>query len=296
MYLTTALFQQLLQSSSEYQLSKPIFIMVFTTSKALVVLSSLAALSLAHSHVDEIWVDGVHYPGWNPNPSDPYNSDTPVWYTTNVGGNPLLPRDIHQNQIICAKGGSNANISAPVSAGGVVRVRWWQPGEWPVSHHGPVLSYLAPCNGPCSTVNPEHLKFVKIAEKGWINDSTWQEGYWASDELRDDDNSWNIVIPAGLKAGEYVLRHEIIALHVAHGTGPQDGAEFYPQCISLNVQGDGTKKITGGVGAKSLYDASEPGIAISNLHDTADHSDYIIPGPAVWAGALRKRFAKLFKA
>ncbi|KAH7108703.1 glycoside hydrolase [Dendryphion nanum] len=273
--------------------------MVFTATTALLVLSSLTAVSLAHSHVDELWVDGVHYPGWNPNPQDPYTDNTPVWYTANVGGNPLLPIHLNQNDIICAKGGSNANISAPIAAGGTVRVRWWQPGEWPVSHHGPVLSYLASCNGPCSTVDPYSLQFVKIAEKGWINDSTYQEGYWAADELRDDDNSWNIVIPAGLQAGEYVLRHEIIALHVAHlGTGAYspEGAEFYPQCISLNVQGDGTKVITGGQGAKTLYVGNEPGIQIGHLHDTSDHSDYIIPGPAVWAGALRKRFARIFKA
>ena len=53
------------------------------------------------------------------------------------------------------------------------------------------------------------LKFVKIAELGWIDDRM-DEGYWAADKLLGDDSSWNISIPRGLKAGEYVLRTEII--------------------------------------------------------------------------------------
>ncbi|KAF2011187.1 lytic polysaccharide monooxygenase [Aaosphaeria arxii CBS 175.79] len=258
----------------------------------LLVSTAIVPFTFAHSHIDEIWANGVHYAGWDPNPAGPYNAQTPGWFTTNQGGNPLYPIDLNQNQIICAKGGSPANISAPIPAGGVVRVKWWQPGEWPVSHHGPVLSYLAPCNGPCSNVNPTSLRFVKIGHKGWINPSTYDEGYWASDELRDDDNSWNIKIPTGLKAGEYILRHEIIALHVAHeGTGAYSpkGAEFYPQCINLKVTGTGTKTITGGKSAKGLYVGNEPGIQIGNLHQTSDHADYVIPGPAVWSGALTAR-------
>jgi hypothetical protein len=112
-----------------------------------------------------------------------------------------------------------------------------------------VLSYIAPCNGSCSAVNPTKLKFVKIAEKGWIDDSI-EEGYWAADELLADDSSWDISIPMDLKAGEYVLRTEIIALHqaylaVGNGTNSPVGAEFYPQCISLKVEGNGTRVVEG---------------------------------------------------
>jgi cellulase len=72
-----------------------------------------------------------------------------------------------------------------------------------------VIDYIASCNGSCRTVDPTALKFVKTAELGWIDDSI-EEGYWATDKLLKDDSSWNISIPAGLKAGEYVLRTEII--------------------------------------------------------------------------------------
>jgi cellulase len=84
-----------------------------------------------------------------------------------------------------------------------------EPGPWPNNHKGPVIDYIAPCNGSCRTVDPTALKFVKIAELGWINDSI-KEGLWATDKLLEDDSSWNITIPRNLKAGEYVLRTELI--------------------------------------------------------------------------------------
>ena len=34
------------------------------------------------------------------------------------------------------------------------------------------------------------LKFVKIAERGWVNDSTYTEGYWATDELIANNGTW----------------------------------------------------------------------------------------------------------
>ncbi|KAH7080017.1 glycoside hydrolase [Paraphoma chrysanthemicola] len=263
---------------------------------ALLILSLTTSI-LGHSHVDEIWAPNpsFHYNGWNPNYYDvtPYPGDTPGWYTENQGGNPLYPSDANGHNIICAKKSSPANISAPIAAGEIARVKWWQPGEWPPSHKGPVIDYIAACNGPCSSVNPTTLKFVKIAELGWIDNSR-DEGFWAADALRDDDSSWNIKIPDGLKAGEYVLRHEIIALHLAHlavgdGTYSPIGAEFYPQCVNLQVTGDGTKTITGGVDARTLYTGAEPGLAYQILHETNEHGDYVIPGPAIWSGALKRR-------
>lgn len=272
---------------------------MFSISPSVFLLSSFASLALGHSKVNDIWANGVHYDGWDPNGDlTAYPSTIPAWYTTNTGGNPLYPIDANQPQIICAKGGSNAHLSAPVAAGTDVRLRWWQVNvAWPQSHHGPVIDYLAPCNGPCSNVDMTTLKFVKIDERGWVNNSTYPEGYWASDELIADDGSWNVRIPANLAPGEYVLRHEIIALHIAFtGTGAYSasGAEFYPQCVSLKVEGSGTKTITNGVDARTFYRGDEPGLLL-NIHTTSDHSDYVIPGPALWDGLSAKK-ARSFTA
>jgi cellulase len=294
-----------LRAPQQSPLSRTVLTTMFLYSVFL--LASCIPLALSHGMVYDIWANGHRYDGWNAN-GDPkaYPSDTPAWYTANAGGGPLHPSDANQTQIICAKGGSNANISAPVAAGADVRLRWWMVDQvWPVGHHGPILSYLASCNGPCASVDMTTLKFVKLEERGWINSSTYQEGYWASDELIANNGSWYVFvsracvlstdhiahrtvrIPPQLAPGEYVLRHEIIALHVAFtSTGPYslDGAEFYPQCVSLQVVGSGTKTISSGVDARTLYKGDEPGLAL-NIHTSPDHTDYAMPGPSVWTDA-----------
>lgn len=158
-------------------------------------LVSWIPLALGHGMVYDIWANGHRYSGWNANGDlKAYPSDTPAWYTTNAGGGPLHPSDANQAQIICAKGGSNAKMSAPIAAGADVRLRWWMVDQaWPVGHHGPILSYLASCNGPCAGVDMTTLKFVKIAERGWLNSSNYQEGYWASDEMIASNGSWYVV-------------------------------------------------------------------------------------------------------
>jgi cellulase len=183
------------------------------TIRALPLVLSLTTSILAHSHVDDIWAPNpaVHYKGWNPNEFDTtvYPNNTPGWYTTGQGGRPLYPISLNTYDIICNNASSPANISAPIAAGETVRVRWWEPGPWPTNHKGPVIDYIASCNGSCSDVDARNLEFVKIAQTGWIDDSI-AEGFWAADRLLRDNSSWNIVIPKGLVAGEYVLRTEII--------------------------------------------------------------------------------------
>jgi cellulase len=147
---------------------------------------------------------------------------------------------------------------------------------WPESHHGPVIDYVASCNGDCSTVDKTTLEFVKIAESGLISDTT-SPGTWASDNLIANNNSWAITIPSTLAPGNYVLRHEIIALHSA---GSSDGAQNYPQCINLEVTGSGTESPAGTLG-ESLYTETDAGILV-NIYTTG--LDYTIPGPTLWSG------------
>ncbi|KAL8961047.1 MAG: hypothetical protein Q9183_005367, partial [Haloplaca sp. 2 TL-2023] len=87
---------------------------------------------------------------------------------------------------ICGKGATPAELSATVPAGGTVELQWT---EWPVSHHGPVIDYLANCNGECQSVDKTQLQFNKIAEAGLI-DTSPRPGHWASDDLIAANNSW----------------------------------------------------------------------------------------------------------
>lgn len=91
------------------------------------------------------------------------------------------------------------------------------------------------------------------------------------------NSTWLVQIPADLAAGNYVLRHEIIALHSA---GSADGAQNYPQCFNLAVSGTGSVQPSGVLGT-ALYQETDPGI-LYNLYTAVE--DYTMPGPAEYTG------------
>lgn len=146
---------------------------------------------------------------------------------------------------------------------------------WPDSHHGPIIDYLAACNGNCETVDKTTLEWFKIDQVGYLNGS--DPGTWASDVLIADASTWLVQIPASLAPGNYVLRTEIIALHSA---GNADGAQNYPQCFNLAVSGTGTLVPSGTLGT-DLYSESDPGI-LYNIYTSVE--DYTIPGPTLYSG------------
>ena len=154
----------------------------------------------------------------------------------------------------------------------------WTP--WPTTHHGPVLDYLANCKGPCETVDKTTLEWFKIDQLGLLNDAAYSTGgTWATDTLIANNNSWTVTIPSNIAPGNYVLRHEIIALHSA---GSVDGAQAYPQCVNLAISGTGTTNPTGEL-ATSFYTENDPGILIDIYEPIAT---YTIPGPALYTGAI----------
>jgi cellulase len=148
----------------------------------------------------------------------------------------------------------------------------------PTSHHGPVIDYLANCHGPCETVDKTTLEFFKIDQLGLLNPSV-TDGYWATDVLIANNNSWTVEIPPSIATGNYVLRHEIIALHAANSLG---GAQNYPQCVSLAITSSGTTNPSGEL-ATSFYSETDPGIYI-DIYATL--TNYTIPGPPLYTGAV----------
>ena len=147
---------------------------------------------------------------------------------------------------------------------------------------GPILVYLSP--DP-----PTENSFVKIFEKGKyeMGAEKFAPGKWAiTSELKANNGLMNVRIPAGLKAGQYVLhlgnrlwaqtltydhpsyllRGELIALHegdAAYDKNPIRGAQFYPNCVQIEVTGDGTVELPAGVSFPGAYKVDDPGI----LHD-----------------------------
>ncbi|GIJ83779.1 hypothetical protein Asppvi_002609 [Aspergillus pseudoviridinutans] len=247
-----------------------------SVSKIAAVLLSSAALVAGHGYVTGAVVDGKYYTGYLVN-QYPYMSSPPesiAWSQTATDLGFVDGSGYSSGDIICHKSAKNAALSADIKAGGKVEFQWT---TWPSSHHGPVITYMANCNGDCASVDKTKLEFFKIDESGLISDSN-VPGTWASDNLIANNNSWTVTVPSSIAAGNYVMRHEIIGLHSA---GNKDGAQNYPQCINLKVTGGGSDKPSGTLGT-ALYKDTDPGILVS-IYQTL--SSYVIPGPALYSGA-----------
>ena len=88
----------------------------------------------------------------------------------------------------------------------------------------------------------------------------------------------NASLPKTLAAGNYLVRHEIIALHLANSFG---GAEFYPACAQIRVGGSGTGAPTPDelVSIPGAYSDNDPGIFDPNIFNAS--APYVFPGPAI---------------
>ncbi|TDZ74530.1 Polysaccharide monooxygenase Cel61a [Colletotrichum trifolii] len=244
-------------------------------SKALITALAGAAAVSAHGFVEKI---NGNVDNYNPT-SAPYQNpapDVPGWAAEQQDLGFVAPDAAGSADIICHKSATPGKTSVKVAAGDSVTLKW---NTWPESHKGPVIDYLAKCEGDCSSADKESLKFFKIDEAG--NEG----GEWAADRLRTNGLSWEAKIPADIAPGNYVLRHEIIALHSA---GQENGAQFYPQCINLEITGSGTANPEGVVGT-SLYKATDPGV----LFDIYSGSgEYTVPGPALYSSKKRRSHAR----
>ncbi|KAL9561838.1 hypothetical protein ACKAV7_014100 [Fusarium commune] len=238
----------------------------------------------AHGHVSQINVAGTVYEGYDA-PTAPYYS-TPktliAWSTTATDNGYIAPDAFSSADIICHRGAKNAKGHAKAKAGDQIYIKWT---NWPESHKGPVIDMLASCGSAgCEAVDKETLKFFKIDEVGLVK--AGNPGTYGSDELIANDNGWLVQIPENIKAGAYVLRHEIIALH---GGFQENGAQNYPQCFNLEIEGSGTEQPEGILGTE-LYKPDDKGIKFDIY---SNPTSYPIPGPALTKGAVEVAQGKL---
>ncbi|KAI0515162.1 family 61 glycoside hydrolase [Xylaria bambusicola] len=240
-------------------------------AKSLILAAACATVVRAHGLVSGFVTDGKWNQGFlldyyyqSKNGGNP--PDIASWYAENLDNGFVEPNNYGTSDINCHKNAKPGALTASVKAGGTVGFQWT---TWP-HDIGPVLTYVAACNGDCSKADKTALKWVKIDEAGW--DST---SGWASAKLIANNNTWTTTVPSTLAAGNYVFRHEIIALH---GGSSKNGAQNYPQCINIAIAGSGTDKPTGTLGV-NLYKSDDPGI-LFNPYTT--FSSYKIPGPALY--------------
>ena len=243
----------------------------------------LATNVAAHGFVKTITLDGKAYEGfqmWNPSPA----GDAIGWSFTTPDEGPVL--DINSPDFVCRQEGASSGNYGSIAAGGQVDFYWTSadlvrnPNGWDASHRGPVFTYIAPCNGDCSSVDKTALRWTKIAEAGLVSGPANTEGVWATDVLRQNGGTHSATIPASLAPGKYVVRSELIALHRAHLSEP----EFYAQCGNIEVAGSGTDDLSqSGVVASQIYSTSDSQLFGFSVYDGSE-SSWPIPGPPLYSG------------
>jgi len=75
--------------------------------------------------------------------------------------------------------------------------------------------------GDCTKLASSSLRWSKISQAALVS-----PGVWITDTLIKNKFVSSTVLPAKLAPGNYVIRHEIIALH---GASSDNGAQLYPQ-------------------------------------------------------------------
>lgn len=132
-------------------------------------------------------------------------------------------------------GGTSATQHAEAAPGDSVSAIW---AQWTHSQ-GPILVWMYKCSGDFSSCTGDGAGWFKIDEAGFHGDGTSvfldteRPSGWDIAKL-NGGGKWTSTIPAGLAPGNYLIRHELIALHQANS--PQ----FYPECAQIAITGSGT--------------------------------------------------------
>ncbi|KAG8909338.1 hypothetical protein FRC00_010320, partial [Tulasnella sp. 408] len=212
-----------------------------------VVLGVLASLAAGHGQVRKII---THNPVATYIAADAYaaaDPNSPIRKISEYG--PAAP--FTGTNITCGPGGNIpvANV-APVVAGSEVTFDW---NPWNSVHQGPLMTYVARCPNGCASFKGDTGNvWVKIAEDGYNPNRALP---WAEENIHSP-GTYTIKVPASLANGEYLLRHEVLGLHVA---GTAGGAQFYPTCIQIKVTGGGSANPTG-IALPGAYKTDDPGI------------------------------------
>ncbi|KAF2692026.1 lytic polysaccharide monooxygenase [Lentithecium fluviatile CBS 122367] len=181
-------------------------------------------IGLGYAHVDRSGVS------WDPELALSNTALPPLaaWSASNLGNIFVSPSRFNSSDIACHYNAAPGALHIDTTTGAELKMQW----------------------NDCADAHKDALEWVKIEQLGWLNGTGFVGlgGTWASDVLIANHASWIVKIPEALAGGNYVLRHEIIALHVAEEA---DGAQAYPQCVNLRVAGgrDG-KRLKGGVVAE----------------------------------------------
>ncbi|KAJ4482072.1 glycoside hydrolase family 61 protein [Lentinula aciculospora] len=214
-------------------------------------------------------------------------------YTGNVPNADPSPSVIRQvSDISPVKGASNPDLNCGLNAQFAEKVASANPGDllvfdwrggdntnWP-HNTGPMLTYMTSCgSSDCTQYNSSSSKWFKIAEIGIVTNATSNNSpVWAQQSVMNGA-FMNVTLPSTLSSGNYLIRHEIIALHLATDLG---GAEFYPACSQVKIGGSqpGMAEDSEMVLFPGGYKDTDPGIYDPDVYSS---NSYTFPGPPIAA-------------
>jgi len=226
---------------------------------ALTALLGCLITSYGHYTFPSLIVGGVTTPAWtNVRQSNNFNTQAPV-------------TDVTSADFRCydsATSGTATTIN--VAAGSALGIM----SDGTIYHPGVVNVYMA--KAPSSVT-------------GWAGDgAVWFKVYQITAVTNGGTSitfpaqnlpSVTFTVPKNLPTGQYLVRMEAIALHVAETFG---GAQFYISCGQVNVTGGGSGTPGPLVSIPGVYTGNEPGILIDINYPIP--TSYTQPGPAVWSG------------
>jgi len=194
--------------------------------------------------------------------TDNYNTQAPV-------------TDVTTPQIKCYENATAAQTSTiTVSAGSTVGFK----ADQSIYHPGYYSAYLSSATDAGDEDAGNGQTWFKI----WEDPPTYTPGSTTLNFPQQNELQFTFTIPAATPSGQYLVRGEQIALHVASTYG---GAQFYLACGQLNIINGGNGSPGPLVSFPGAYTGYEPGILIDIYNIPANYPGYTSPGPAVWTGS-----------
>ncbi|KAJ3557993.1 hypothetical protein NP233_g11598 [Leucocoprinus birnbaumii] len=228
-------------------------------AKLAVAVLSLTSLVTAHYTLPSLIINGAVTTPWlYVRETNNYNSQAPVTDVTSI-------------DLRCYTSQTGATASTvTVAAGSTIGVS----ANGPMYHDGVINVYMAKAPSNVSTWDGSGAVWFKVFEIPAVTDGGSTITFPGT-----NIQSFTFKIPSALPSGQYLIRTEQIALHVASTFG---GAQFYIGCGQINVTGGGNGKPGPLVAIPGVYTGNEPGILINIYYPIP--ANYIQPGPAVWSG------------
>jgi hypothetical protein len=239
-------------------------------SSALSLLALAVSSVNAHGYINKFIADGKTYKG-------PVAGGAKISSPIRQISTTSPYKDVNGPGMTCGRDAKTASLIADVTAGSQIKMSWEDhPGDTWNHDLGPLMTYMTkvPDGQTADKFNPSNAQWFKIAQAG-----VGSNGKWAQAALMSGATH-SVTIPKNIPSGQYLIRAEIIALHLADKRG---GVEFYGNCIQVNVKG-GSGSLAGAKTVKfpGAYSLDDKGIHVNVFNKGFK---YTFPGPAIFTGS-----------